>query len=66
MVLKKGIPMEADLAPKLTHVLKRIGAGRNDLRKKRWAFLTAVVLGTITLILSVVHISYMLFATPHG
>ncbi|MBN1267058.1 MAG: hypothetical protein JXA25_16320 [Anaerolineales bacterium] len=34
--------------------------------EKRWAFLAAVVLGVVTLILSVVHIGYMLVATPPG
>jgi hypothetical protein len=34
--------------------------------EKRWAFLAAAVLGTVTLILSVVHVGYMLVATPPG
>ena len=34
--------------------------------EKRWAFLAAVVLGAVTLILSVVHVGYMLVAAPPG
>jgi len=34
--------------------------------EKRWAFFAAVVLGAITLILSAVHIGYMLVAKPSG
>jgi hypothetical protein len=34
--------------------------------EKRWAFLVAMVLGAVTLILSVVHVGYMLVATPPG
>jgi hypothetical protein len=34
--------------------------------EKNWAFLAAVVLGAVTLILSVVHVGYMLVAAPPG
>lgn len=34
--------------------------------EKRWAFLSAMVLGAATLILSMVHVGYMLIATPQG
>jgi hypothetical protein len=34
--------------------------------EKRWGFLAAMVLGTVTLILSVVHIVYMLMKAPSG
>lgn len=34
--------------------------------EKRWAFLVAMVLGAVTLILSVVHVVYMLVAQPTG
>ena len=34
--------------------------------EKRWAFLMAMVLGAVTLILSVVHVGYMLIAKPPG
>jgi len=34
--------------------------------EKRWGFMAAMVLGTVTLILSVVHVVYMLIGAPSG
>jgi len=34
--------------------------------EKQWGFLSAMVLGAVTLTLSVVHVMYMLIATPSG